>query len=359
MAKTTIPELLYLAVQHGASDLHVVAGRPAMMRVNGAMIPVTDDLLDVEQTHDMIYSLLSDKRRALVEAERELDFALTIKSLGRFRINVHWQKNSVAASLRILSDRIRTFEELGLPANILNSLGERTQGLVLVTGPTGSGKSTTLSAMINHINYSRPAHIITIEDPIEFLFPDDGLCLVEQREVFEDTHSFAKALKYILRQDPDVIMVGEMRDLETIANVLTAAETGHLCFSTLHTMDTPQTIDRIIDVFPGDQQEQVRVQLAAVIESVVCQKLLPNIMNDGREIALEIMLGTPAIRALIREGKTHQVPTVIESNGRMGMRTMDRAIAELLRAGRITREVAAYHAQKPDQMFKLSQTLQP
>ena len=349
----SIPDLLAIAVQNGASDLHIVANRHPMMRVNGAVLPVSEKILDSETTHDMIYNLLSDKRRAVIESEKELDFALTIQGLGRFRINVHWQLSTVGASLRILSQHISSFEDLGLPTDVLTPLAKRPQGLVLVTGPTGSGKSTTLSTIINHINYTRPGHIITVEDPIEYLFPDDGMCLVEQREVYEDTHSFASALKFILRQDPDVVMVGEMRDLETISNVLTAAETGHLCFSTLHTMDTPQTMDRIIDVFPAGQQEQVRVQLAAVIEGVLCQKLLPNISNTGREIAMEIMLGIPATRSLIREGKTHQIPTVIESNGRLGMRMMDRAIADLLRQGRISRDVAIYHAIKADQMLKL------
>ncbi|MDD4279132.1 MAG: type IV pilus twitching motility protein PilT [Candidatus Sumerlaeales bacterium] len=353
MTDIFIPDLLVVAIEAKASDLHIVAGRPPMMRINGHVVPMNETILTPDDCQEMIFGLLSDKRKAIIESDKELDFGLTIDELGRFRINVHWQKGTLSAAIRILSKKIYSFADLNLPNLVFEELAHRPQGLVLVTGPTGSGKSTTMAAIINYVNNTRRAHIITIEDPIEFIFPEDGLSLVQQREVYEDTHSFAQALKYILRQDPDVVMVGEMRDLETISSVLTAAETGHLCFSTLHTMDTGQTIDRIIDVFPSGQQEQVRVQLASVIEGVICQKLLLDSTGENRIIALEIMLATPAIRSLIRESKTHQIPTIIESNGKMGMVTMDRYIANLLRMRKITREEAMHHAIKPEYMLKL------
>ncbi len=355
MTTLYIPDLLKQAHNQEASDLHIVAGRPPIIRVNGEIRPIDPECpsMSAEDCHEMITGMLNDKRKAIIESEKELDFGLSIEGVGRFRINVHWQKGSLSAAIRLLSESIRTFEELHLPAKVLESLATRPQGLMLVTGPTGSGKSTTLSSIINYINMNFKKHIITVEDPIEFVFPDTGMSLIQQREVYDDTHSFAKALKYILRQDPDVVMVGEMRDLETISSVLTAAETGHLCFSTLHTLDTPSTIDRIIDVFPKEQQEQVRIQLAFVLEGILCQRLMPNAQNTGREIATEIMIATTGIRAQIRESRTHQIPTMIESGAKYGMVTMDRSITELLRQRRITREVAMRNAQKPDMMLKM------
>ncbi|MCX8036433.1 MAG: type IV pilus twitching motility protein PilT [Candidatus Sumerlaeia bacterium] len=341
-----IAELLRMAVEREASDLHIAVGRPPVLRIDGKLQNVEGaQVLTAPESRRLIYSVLNDLQKQRFEEQRELDFSLSISNLSRFRVNVHFQRGSVAAAFRTITNRIRGFEELHLPVKVCERLARRPNGLALCTGPTGMGKSTTLAAIIDMINGERECHIITIEDPIEYLHTHKK-ALVEQREVNEDTFSFATALKYVLRQDPDVIMVGEMRDQETIAAALTAAETGHLVFSTLHTVDSVQTVDRIIDVFPPHQQGQVRIQLAGVIEGVMCQKLLPSAMGKGREMAMEILLANDAVRALIREGKTHQLPTQIEAGGAVGMQTMDRSIAELFKRRRITREVALLNAHK-------------
>jgi twitching motility protein PilT len=290
------------------------------------------------------------------EEQKELDFSLSISHISRFRVNVHFQRGSVAAAFRAISSTIRGFEDLNLPVKVCERLSRRPSGLTLITGPTGSGKSTSLAAIVDLINGERDCHIITVEDPIEYLHQHKK-ALVEQREVHEDTYSFSNALKYVLRQDPDVILVGEMRDLETISAALTAAETGHLVFSTLHTVDVAQTVDRVIDVFPPHQQEQIRIQLAGVIEGVLCQTLLPMATGRGRIISVEIMIGTDAIRNLIREGKTHQIYTQLEAGANVGMQTMDRAIADLYKRGKITRETALMHSRKPDEMRRHMQVL--
>jgi len=341
-----IAELLRMAVDRDASDLHIAVGRPPVLRIDGKLMNVEGaQTLTASEARRLIYSVLNDLQKQRFEESRELDFSLSISNLSRFRVNVHFQRGSVAAAFRTIASRIRGFEELHLPVKVCERLARRPNGLTLCTGPTGMGKSTTLAAIIDMINGERDCHIITIEDPIEYLHSHKK-ALVEQREVNEDTFSFANALKYVLRQDPDVIMVGEMRDQETISAALTAAETGHLVFSTLHTVDTIQTVDRIIDVFPPHQQGQIRIQLAGVVEGVLCQKLLPSAMGKGREMALEILLANDAVRSLVREGKTHQLPTQIEAGGSLGMQTMDRAIAELFRRGRITRETALLNAHK-------------
>lgn len=344
-----IAELLKLTVERDASDLHIAVGRPPVLRIDGKLVNVEMPPLSSADTRRLIYGVLTDIQKQKFEENKELDFSLSISHISRFRVNVHFQRGSVAAAFRAISSLIRGFEDLHLPTKVCERLARRPSGLVLITGPTGMGKSTTLAAIIDLINGERECHIITIEDPIEYLHPHKK-ALVEQREVHEDTHSFANALKYVLRQDPDVIMVGEMRDLETISAALTAAETGHLVFSTLHTVDVAQTIDRIIDVFPPHQQEQIRIQLAGVIEGVLCQNLLSSATGRGRELACETMVGTDGIRNLIREGKTHQIYTQIEAGGAMGMQTMDRAIADLYKRGKISRETAMVNARKVEEM---------
>ncbi|KPL11664.1 hypothetical protein AMJ85_03485 [candidate division BRC1 bacterium SM23_51] len=341
-----IAEMLRLTVERDASDLHLAVGRPPVLRIDGKLVNVEGmAALTAAEARRLIYSVLNDLQKQKFEETKELDFSLSISNVSRFRVNAHFQRGSVAAAFRTIPATIRGFEELHLPVKVCERLARRPNGLVLCTGPTGMGKSTTLAAMVDLINRERECHIITIEDPIEYLHAHKK-ALVEQREINEDTFSFGNALKHVLRQDPDVIMVGEMRDQETIAAALTAAETGHLVFSTLHTVDTVQTVDRVIDVFPPHQQGQIRIQLAGVIEGILCQKLLPSVMGRGRELALEIVVANDAVRSLIREGKTHQLPTQIEAGGAMGMQTMDRAIAELYKRGRISREIALLNAHK-------------
>jgi len=341
-------ELFSRCRSHDASDLHLAAGRPPVLRINGALHDISGPDLVPEETRRLVYGILNDLQKQQFEAEKELDFSLSITNKGRFRAIIHFQKGSVAAAFRRIDSAIKTFEDLRLPTRVMEYLGRRPNGFALITGPTGSGKSTTLAAMIDLINRERDCHVITVEDPIEYIHPHKR-ALVEQREINEDTSSFASALKYSLRQDPDVLMIGEMRDLETVSAALTAAETGYLVFSTLHTVSAVQTVDRIIDVFPPHQQQQVRIQLSAVVEGVLCQKLLPS-RRRGREIAVEVMLATDAIRNLIREGHTHMIQGTIESGGKRGMVTMDRSILDLCRAGRIARETALLACNKPDEM---------
>ena len=351
-----IAELLKMTVEQGASDLHLAVGRPPVFRIDGRLINADAPPLSSADTRRMVYGVLTDLQKQKFEEEKELDFSLSISHISRFRVNVHFQRGSVAAAFRAITSGIRSFEELNLPARVCERLARRPSGLSLITGPTGSGKSTTLAAIIDMINDERDCHIITVEDPIEYLHAHKK-ALIEQREVHEDTYSFSNALKFVLRQDPDVIMVGEMRDLETISAALTAAETGHLVFSTLHTVDVAQTIDRIIDVFPPHQQEQIRVQLAGVIEGILCQTLLPMASGRGRTISVEILIGTDGIKNLIREGKTHQIYTQIEAGGGLGMQTMDRAIADLYKRGKISREVALMHARKQDELKRHMQMM--
>ncbi len=353
MGQMNLIDLLKLTVEREASDLHLAVGRPPAIRVDGILQDVEDeDEITPDQAKRMIYSILSDAQKQKFEENKELDFSLSVSRVSRFRVNIHYQRGTIAGAFRVIPAVIRGFEELHLPKQVCERMSRRPAGLVIVTGPTGSGKSTTLAAMVDLINRERQCHIITIEDPIEYLLSHKK-ALVEQREVFEDTHSFANALKYVLRQDPDVIMVGEMRDLETISAALTAAETGHLVFSTLHTVDASQTIERIIDVFPPHQQEQVRVQLSGVLEGILSQRLLLSARGKGREIAVEILVATDAIRALVREGKTYQIPGMIEAGGQYGMQTMDRSLVELYRNRRITREAMMLNARKPDEVLKM------
>ncbi len=347
-----IDDLLRLMIDRGGSDLHIAVGSPPGIRQRGELLPVEGaKLLTPRDTQAMILSLLSEEQRKRFETELELDFAYSIPGLSRFRANVFQQRNSMGAVFRVIPIKIPTIEELALP-KVCRFLAERPRGLVLVTGPTGSGKSTTLAAMIDHINETRSVHIITMEDPIEFMHKNKK-AYVNQREVGEDTHSFASALKRVLRQDPDVILVGEMRDLETISAAITAAETGHLVLATLHTTGGPATVDRIIDVFPPHQQQQVRMQLSGSLEGVLSQVLLRSTDGKSRVMAMEIMLGIPAISNLIREGKTHQMATIIQGGASMGMQTLDQHLKALCQSGRITFEEAMQKAQEPRELASM------
>lgn len=334
-----IADLLIMCPQMGASDIHLTVGSPPAMRVHGRIQRIDGaEPLSREKMRTMLYDILTDQQKSRFEERKELDFAVELANVGRFRVNAFVGRNGEGAVFRNIPTKILNFDELGLPP-VVRDMAEFDKGLVLVTGPTGSGKSTTLAAMIDLINRTRHEHILTIEDPIEFVHQHQK-CIVNQREVGPHTHSFSNALRSALREDPDVILIGEMRDLETIGMAITAAETGHLVFGTLHTMGAPQTVDRIVDVFPTDQQEQVRAQLAESIRGVISQALLPVAQGKGRVAALEIMVANSAIRNLIREAKTFQMHSVIETNTASGMCTLDQSLKKLLREGRITREVA-------------------
>ena len=327
--------LLIAVLERGASDLHITVGAPPTLRINGELKPMEDmPLLTPPMLQRMLYALITQKQRERFEEELELDFAYAVPGKARFRVNMYMQRESLGAAFRLIPYGIKPLEELGVPPIVAN-FAMLPRGFVLVTGPTGSGKSTTLAAVLDLANRQRSDHIMTVEDPIEFLH-EHRSCLVNQREVGEDTKSFGNALKHVLRQDPDIILVGEMRDLETISVALTAAETGHLVLATLHTQDAAQTIDRIIDVFPPHQQQQVRVQLAGSLQGVVCQALCPTADGKGRVAACEVLFATPAIRNLIREGKTHQIYSALQAGAKFGMTTMDQSLAELVKRGKIT-----------------------
>ena len=332
--------ILKTAVQSGSSDIHICVNKPPMMRLNGEVIPVAEGLapLTADQTKALVYSTLYDEQRAKFEKDWELDCSFAVTGVSRFRLNVLVTRNGVEAIMRVIPSKIPTPEELSLQPTIVNFAG-LPKGLVLVTGPTGSGKSTTLAALINQINQKRKGHILTVEDPIEFTY-EANACVVRQREIGQHTRSFNNALRAALREDPNVILVGEMRDLETIRLAMTAAETGHLTFATLHTPDAPSTVDRIIDVFPPHQQTQVRVQLAASLQGVVSQILLPRKDGKGRVAAREIMVMTPAISNLIREGKTHMIYSAIETGAKYGMMPMDRAMSLLVKQNLVAYEIA-------------------
>jgi twitching motility protein PilT len=324
-----VSELLIFGTKQGASDVHLSAGEPPILRIHGELKKLESAPLSKDDIHKMIYDILNDRQRKVYEEKKELDFSMSLgEEYGRFRVNCFYQNRGEAAVFRTIPTKILTFEQLGLP-RICRKISEYRKGLVLVTGPTGSGKSTTLAAMVDFINKDRKEHILTIEDPIEFVHTSQN-CLVNQRELNEHTHSFANALRSALREDPDVILVGEMRDLETISLALTAAETGHLVFGTLHTNSAPKTIDRIIDVFPAGQQSQIRTQFSESIQAVISQRLLRKRDGTGRVAALEIMIGTPAIRNLIRESKISQIPSSIQTGQKFGMQTMEAAIKELI-----------------------------
>ena len=344
-------DLLLLTVQKKASDLHLTENTPPVLRVDGRLLLSKTTALTREEIKRMIYSILSDNQKEKFERDLELDFSLSLPGLDRFRANVHVQRGSIEAAFRRIPVFIPSVDELGLPA-VVCDFARRPNGLVLVTGPTGMGKTTTLAAMIDLVNQERSSLIICIEDPIEYIHYNKK-CIIKQREVYNDTHSFSEALKRCLRQDPDVIVVGEMRDLETISTTLTAAETGHLVLATLHTPDAPQTIERIIDVFPPHQQQQVRLQLSDCLQGVVSQLLLPRASGVGRVLATEIMTATPGVRNLIREQAIEQIPTVIQTGAQFGMKSMDKSLKELYQAGIISYDVALSKAKNPEEFKQL------
>ncbi|HEV3387426.1 MAG TPA: type IV pilus twitching motility protein PilT [Solirubrobacteraceae bacterium] len=345
-------DVLLEVIDRRASDLHITAGAPPTVRVRGRLVPMDSfPVLTPNDTREIVYSILSEGQRQRFENNWQIDFAYQIPGRGRFRVNAYFQRSAVGAAFRLIPFDVVPLETLGLPP-VVADFANKPRGLVLVTGPTGSGKSTTLASLIDVINGSREEHIMTIEDPIEFLHHHKK-CIVNQRELGSDALSFGEALKAALRQDPDVILVGEMRDLETIGTALTAAETGHLVFATLHTQDTPQTIDRIIDVFPPEQQGQVRAQLSVALQGIMTQTLLPTADGAGRCVAAEVLVPTPAVRNLIREAKTHQIYSVLQTGASHGMQTMDASLAQLVRAGKVNRQLAESRAHAPEELRRL------
>jgi twitching motility protein PilT len=347
-----VPELLGKLLDLKGSDLHLTGGTPPTVRIHGELERLDGyPPLTPRSLQGMIYAILPQKMRERFEQELELDMSYSLPGRARFRVNVFMQRDAVGAVFRVIPFDIKNIVDLGLPP-VAADLARFPRGFVVVTGPTGSGKSTTLAAMVDVVNTERSGHIMTVEDPIEFLHKHKK-CIVNQREIGADTHSFASALKHVLRQDPDVILVGEMRDLETISTAITAAETGHLVFATLHTQDAPQTIDRIIDVFPPHQQQQVRVQLSTTLQGVVTQQLVPTIDGQGRVAAAEVMIATPGIRNLVREGKVHQIYSAMQAGGRYGMQTMDMSLASHVKAGRVSQQMAFERCHDPEELQRL------
>ena len=348
----SLHDLLKLLIDKGASDLHISTGSPPRIRVDGKLRPTDDPPLTPSETKAICYSVLTDAQKHQFEEQNELDLSFGLKGLSRFRANIFMQRGAVAAAFRTIPFEIKSFDELGLP-DIIRTFPKKPRGLILVTGPTGSGKSTTLATIIDTINRERDEHIITVEDPVEYLHTHRR-CLVNQREVNSDTKSFKDALRYVLRQDPDIVLIGEMRDLETMEAALTVSETGHLTFATLHTNTAVQSINRIIDVFPAFQQEQVRVQLSFVLEGIISQQLIPKKSGIGRALAIEIMIPTPAIRNLIREEKIHQLYSNMQAGqAKMGMQTMNQSLYELYRKGDLSYETVISKTSVPDELIKM------
>lgn len=343
-----IDDILLNAITRKASDVHMTVARPPVYRINGHLEYIGDEVLTSEHMRELVLNILTDKQKKILDEDGEVDFSYSISNKGRFRMSAFRQRKSLSLAVRVLQKGIPTFASLGL-APIIKNICLLPRGLVLVTGPTGSGKSTTLAAMIDLINHSRDCHIITIEDPIEYLY-DHGKCLINQREVGDDTNSFSKALRAALREDPDIMLVGEMRDLDTIATAVTASETGHLVLSTLHTTGAAHTIDRIIDVFPSSQQQQIRIQISSVLQAVVSQQLLPHADGKGRVLVQEILLMNDAVRNIIRENKTHTLNTVMQTNITNGMQSMDYALAQLVIARNITYDAALSYCIEPDML---------
>jgi len=348
----TMSELFLLMHEKGASDLHLTAGAPPMLRLDGELAPTPFERLTADACQSLIFSLMTDSQRQRFEATNELDFAFGIKGLGRLRMNVYRQRGVVGTAIRSIPTRYKTFEELNLPP-VVYEIMKLSKGLILVTGPTGSGKSTTLASIIQEINMKYPKHILTIEDPVEYVFPQQK-ALVSQRELGDDTHSWKGALRSALREDPDVVLVGEMRDLETVSAAITVAETGHLVFATLHTNSAAQTIDRIVDVFPSNQQPQIRLQLSMSLEGIVCQKLLPS-LSGSRVPAYEVLMASSSIRSIIREGKTFLIDNVIQTSGDQGMISFEACLRDLIKAGKISPQVAEEHSIRPEALLRLLQ----
>jgi len=350
--KFDFAEVLTRMADERASDVHLSPGFAPAIRVRGKIVGLEEyGPLSSQDTRDTVYSMLNDEQRKRFELHKQLDLAYAVPGVSRFRVNCFFQRGAISAAFRRIPHEIPKLDELGLP-KVLGDFTRKPRGLILVTGPTGSGKSTSLAAMLDIINSERDEHILTIEDPIEFLHSHKR-CIVNQREIGADAEDFALALKSALREDPDVILVGEMRDLETMSTALTAAETGHLVFATLHTQSTAQTVDRIIDIFPAEQQSQVRMQLSIGLQGIVTQQLLPTADGRGRVAACEVLVPTPAVRNLIREGKTHQIYSAIQTSGSLGMQTMDAHLAQLVRMGRISRDLADQRAAVPEELKRL------
>jgi twitching motility protein PilT len=344
-------QLLQVVVDSSASDLHIITGIPPMIRIDGVLSPIPGTtVLNPEAVNEILRQVLTSEQLERLNVNKELDFSLSFSEKGRFRVNAYTQKNSYAAAFRLIPLTIPPMESLGLPS-LLHSFTTLRQGLVLVTGPTGHGKSTTLATMLQEINKNRACHIVTIEDPIEFIF-NPIKSIISQREMRGDTHSWEIALRSVLREDPDVVLVGEMRDYETIASALTVAETGHLVFATLHTNSAAQSIDRIVDVFPEEQQKQVRLQLSNVLEAVFSQRLIAG-TQKGRVVAYEVMLGTTAIKTAIREGKTHQIESILETSQETGMSTLEKSLATLVKSGAVTLEEAESWSLRPEELMRL------
>jgi twitching motility protein PilT len=347
--KVTIEELLQILVSQGGSDLHISAGSPPKIRVHGELVDTEHAVLRPDDTKNLIYSFLTGEQIARFEKQFEVDVSFGVDGLGRFRTNVFYQRGSVAAVLRMIPYNVSSFEDLGLPRGLCEEVADLPRGLVLFTGATGSGKSTSLAAMLDHINDTRTGHVVTVEDPIEFVHRNKQ-CLFNQREIGSDTRDFKSALRSALRQDPDVVLVGELRDIETIEAALTIAETGHLTFGTLHTSDCVQSINRVVDVFPSHQQQQVRTQLSFTLQAVFCQQLIPLAQGGGRCLGIEVMIANSAVRSLIRDDKAHQIYSIIQTGGKLGMRTMNQSLADLVRRGSITYDQALLHSSDPEDL---------
>lgn len=348
MAMPTLEEILTIAYNAGASDIHITVGLPPIMRLNGHLMKLDYPVLTANDTLELCVNMLKPKQREKFEERGEYDMSVAFPGIGRYRVNVFKQRGCIGIALRTVTTEIPQAEQLGIPQSVID-LYTRKRGLILVTGPTGSGKSTTLASIIDTINKTRDAHIITLEEPIEYSH-EHRMAMVNQREIGQDTESFANALRAALREDPDVILVGEMRDYETISTAITAAETGHLVLSTLHTIDAASTVDRIIDAFPPHQQQQIRVQLSAVLVCIISQSLIPNLTEDGRVAAFEVMHANAAVKNLIREGKSHQLQSVIQTSKREGMCTMDDYLMQLYMSRKISKENCIQYAQNPDKM---------
>jgi len=346
----SIQDYLETIVKKEASDLHLVVGSPSMMRIDGQLIPFSPAPLTPEDTESLVHELLSPEQKEMLSVNKELDFSFALGEVARFRVNAYYQKGYLSAALRLIPTYIKTIEELNLPA-ICHNFAKMRQGFILVTGPTGHGKSTSIASIINEINQTKPVHILTIEDPIEYVYPK-GRALVSQREMHLDTHSWEVSLRSALREDPDVVLVGEMRDFETISSAITVAETGHLVFATLHTNNAAQSIDRIIDVFPERQQAQIRMQLASTIAGIVSIRLVPA-SGGGRLPVCEILLASSAVKTSVRDGKTHQIDNIIQTSGSSGMRLMEVSLAEYVNEGKITADIAQQYSLRPKELARL------
>ncbi len=351
----TIDALLAALVEKDASDLHLKAGKPPVMRIRGELVRVPEFSMTAEEHTSMLTGMLNEERREKLEDFKEVDLSYSLVGISRFRVNMFWQRGEIGAVFRVIPHRIKTIDQLQMP-QVCKRIALFPRGLVLVTGPTGSGKSTSLAAMIDHINAHKKSHVMTIEDPIEYVHLDKT-SIINQRELSTDTHSFVEALRHVMRQNPDVILVGEMRDLETIHLAITAAETGHLVFSTLHTVDAAQTMDRIVDVFPPEQQAQVRTQLSVTLQAVISQTLIPTLDGTGRVAAFEVMVATPSIRTLIREGKTHSLYMDIQTGGELGMQTLDGSLLNLVKDGRVDYEHALAKCSNPQEFQRRAANL--